>query len=179
MDQQIAVAHWVIATLQSPDFSDKNGHLDEKPERHEGDGNGRDGDSGNDSGYEEGQEDGNGTSADGTDGNDDTEEVEHRCNEENNTDSTDQAAMEQSSAPSLSEKSDHPATEPAGTISIEGQPIEVPQAAVAPTAKKPEHVDTGAFNLFDICVALAKDDLDERRMQRLRDGFFGLLNQTM
>ena len=39
--------------------------------------------------------------------------------------------------------------------------------------------DLGDFDLVSICISLARDNLDERRMQRLRDGFFGLLNQTL
>lgn len=51
--------------------------------------------------------------------------------------------------------------------------------AVAQKAPKVEPtVDTGAFNLSDICVTLSKGDLDKRRMRRLRDGFLGLLNQS-
>ena len=39
--------------------------------------------------------------------------------------------------------------------------------------------DLRDFDLVSVCIALARDNLDERRMQRLRDGFFGLLNQTL
>ena len=38
--------------------------------------------------------------------------------------------------------------------------------------------DDGSFFMPCICIALAKGNLDERRMQRLKDGFFALLNQT-
>ena len=39
--------------------------------------------------------------------------------------------------------------------------------------------DLGDFDLVSICIALARGNLDEPRMQRLREGFFGLLNQTL
>lgn len=38
--------------------------------------------------------------------------------------------------------------------------------------------DDGSFYMPCVCIALAKGNLDERRMQRLKDGFFALLNQT-
>ena len=61
----------------------------------------------------------------------------------------------------------------------EDELIEKPQAAADPKAEGPRQEDSGDFYLMDVCIALAKDNLDERRMQRLRNGFFGLLNQTM
>ena len=39
--------------------------------------------------------------------------------------------------------------------------------------------DTGNFNPYDVCVALGKGKLDERRMRRLREGFMALLDDSV
>ena len=39
--------------------------------------------------------------------------------------------------------------------------------------------DLGDYDLVGICMAFARDNLDERRMQRLRVGLFGLLNRNL
>ena len=183
-DQQITMAHWVIQTLQKPDFSDTNvgctrGRQDGNAERLEGNEYSGEGDLAKDPGYEEGHEDTDGSSDDGRDGNIDAEEIGHDDGGENKAEPRDQASKPQLAERALSRESDHLVTETAGLISNEEDAAEVSQAAVGPSADEPEQVDTGDFDLLGICIALANDDLDERRMQRLRDGFFGLLNQTL
>ena len=42
-----------------------------------------------------------------------------------------------------------------------------------------EMVDSGEFNLEEICVALGDGSLDERRMTRLKEGFMALLDDTV
>lgn len=61
----------------------------------------------------------------------------------------------------------------------EESPSEVSEVAVGQKAPKAEPTDSGAFNLSDVCVALSGGDLDKRRMRRPKDGFLGLLNQSM
>ena len=39
--------------------------------------------------------------------------------------------------------------------------------------------DTGNFNAHDVCVALGKGKLDERRMRRLKEGFMALLDDAV
>lgn len=184
-DQQIAMAHWVIQTLQKPDFSDTSlgctrGRQNGNAERVEGDDYSRKADSANDSGYEEGHEDTDGGSDVGRVGNKDAEEIGHDDGDgKNKAEPRDRASTPQLAERALSRESDHLVTETAGLVSNEEDAAEVSQAAVGPSADEPEQVDTGNFDLLGICIALANDDLDERRMQRLRDGFFGLLNQTL
>lgn len=178
VDQQVAVAHWVVQTLQNSDYSDVDlgntrGQCGE-PDR---DVSGGDIDAKIDSGYEDGHEDGDGRSANGRDGNGDTEEIGVRDDEDINPQPLDQACIQQPLHPSLSETSNHFAAGTARTTSYGDEPVEVSQAAVDQEEDDLEQEDTGTFDLLDVCIALAKDDLDERRAQRLRDGFFGLLNQ--
>ncbi|KAF6219033.1 hypothetical protein HO133_005577 [Letharia lupina] len=178
VDQQVAVAQWIIQMLQSPDFSDlslgpTHGPADGMAERHEGGEHGGDFDLGNDSGYEEGDEDGGGSGTDGQGGDEGIGRLGLQDGEENNIVPIDQACR------SLSGESDHLATETAETNFDEEESSEVSQAAGSPKPDNSEQVDTGSFDLLDVCIALAKDGLDEPRMQRLRDGFFGLLNQTL
>lgn len=178
VDQQVAVAQWIIQMLQSPDFSDLSlgptyGPADGMAERHEGGEHGGDFELGNDSGYEEGHEDGGGSGTDGQGGDEGIGRLGLQDGEGNKIVPMDQACR------SLSGESDHLATETAETNFDEGESSEVSQAAGSPKPDNSEQVDTGAFDLLDVCIALAKDGLDEPRMQRLRDGFFGLLNQTL
>lgn len=184
VDQQVALAHWIIQTVQNPDLSDisldtTRGDPHGKAEKNEGDAHGGCGDPGNDSGYEEGNEDGDGNISDNRHGNEEAKETEHRDGGENNDEPIDRAHVPKSSDPSLGGESDHLAAETAEDTSDKEERIEVPQAAIGQKVNKPKQVDTGVFDILDVCIALAKDDLDERRMQRLRDGFFGLLNQTL
>ncbi|CAD6591337.1 MAG: hypothetical protein ASARMPREDX12_005084 [Alectoria sarmentosa] len=178
VDQQVAVAHWVIQILQNPDISTHD-HPDGKAEHPEGDEYGRVSDPGSDSGYEEGPQDGDGSSADDRDGNEFTEDTEHQHDGQNAVCPMDQPYLQQPSDPLLSGPSSHLGTETARTTSGEEAPIETSQPAIGPKTKKPVQEDTGGFYMLDVCIALAKDDLDDRRMQRLRDGFFALLNQTL
>ena len=184
VDQQVAVAHWMIQTLQNPDFSDTSlgttsGHPNGRAERHEGDAYGGDGDSGNKPGCVEGHGIGHGNRADDSDGSEGTEGMAHQDVGESHDESMDQIYIPQPSSPLLSTEGGNLATKMAETDSNEEGPSEVSQATTDPTADDTEQEDTGGFYLLDVCIALANDDLDERRMKRLRDGFFGLLNQTM
>lgn len=178
VEEQVAIAHWVIQTLQSPDFSETSldytrDHPHGKVEHHAGDGYRGNDDLGNDSGDEEGHEDGDQSSADGRDGSVYASETGHQDDGDYNARPMDRASMPQSSTHSLSAKSERLATGTTEMITDEEEPAEVPQE------DRPMEEDTGAFFLLDVCIALAKDDLDERRMQRLQDGFFGLLNQNL
>ncbi|KAL9071454.1 MAG: hypothetical protein Q9161_004171 [Pseudevernia consocians] len=171
VDQQVAVAHWMIEALQNPDFSDTSlgntrGSPHRKAGRYESDAYEGEGDSGNDSGYDEGH----GTSADSREKNVDNGETGGQDAGEKGSEPMDPAHMQQ---PSLSQVSGE------RTASGEEESSDVSQVTVDSKAKMPTQEDTGAFDLLGVCIALAKDDLDERRMKRLRDGFFGLLNQTM
>jgi len=47
------------------------------------------------------------------------------------------------------------------------------------TTKKDTMTDQGGSTMWEVCHAFGKGDLDERRMKRLRDGYFALLNTTM
>ncbi len=183
VDQQVAVAHWMIQTLQNPDISDTSldttsGHPNGKAERHGG-AYGGDGDSGNDSGYAEAHGIGDESRADDSDVNEKSEGMAHQDVGECNDGSTDPIYIPQTVHLSLSTESDNPATKTAETKANEEGPSELSQATTDPTADDTEQEDTGAFYLLDVCIALANDDLDERRTKRLRDGFFGLLNQMM
>ena len=42
-----------------------------------------------------------------------------------------------------------------------------------------EESDEGYFTMWDICHGLAKGEIDDRRMKRLKDGFLALLNQSL
>ena len=64
-------------------------------------------------------------------------------------------------------------------MSDEADPEEMSAAMADPNEEGFTQGDLGDLDLVGVCVALARDNLDERRMQRLRDGFFGLLNQTL
>lgn len=184
-DQQVAVAHWIVQTLQSPDYPDMSldtAHFNsyEIAECQKGTKPGKDGGSATDFGYEEGLEDGDGNSSEGRGGNEGREETERPSDGKSNVEQMDQACALQPSDHSLSEQSDHPAIEIAGTTSDDEEaPDEAPRAALCPKPDMPVQEDIGAFDLLYVCIALARDNLDERRMQRLRDGFFGLLNQTL
>ena len=169
IEQQVAVAHLVVQTLQDPGFSNSDSGISHdrsgvEAKRH-GDNSCRGiSDSGDDSGYEEGHEDLISSSANGEYGDEGTEEIEPSNHIEPNVEPTDQVLLHQLAEKSLSTKSKGIATKVAETTSNE---------------EGSGPVDTGVFDLQDICIALTKGDLDQRRMQRLRDGFFGLLNQTM
>lgn len=177
-EQQVAVSHWTIQMVQNPTFSVTNSGLIVSGVRHgdtemdvqcqEGEANGGNSDAGDDSGYCGGDGDEEEKCADG--GN------RHCRDEGNNIELTDRARTEQPSDPSSSEGSDHLATE---TTSLEEELTEGPQPASRLKVNRPEEEDLGYFTLVDICVALAKDDLDEGRMERLREGFFGLLDQGL
>lgn len=183
-DQQVAVAHWTVQTLQDPVFSDTSldtahGRLDGMVECREGDNNIKGGNLGTDSGDEECPEDGCGIGSETRDGTEDLEDIERPNDGESKVEPTDQACTLQPSESSLPEEIDHLATNTAGTTSDEEAPDEAPQVALDPNVKETKQEDTGAFDLMDVCIALERDELDQRRMQRLREGFFGLLNQTM
>ncbi len=167
--QQVAVAHWMIQTL----LDTTNGHPDGKAERHEGDAYGGDGGLRNGPTYTTGHEIGDKSRANDIDGNEKTKGT--ACeNDGEKEDPMNQTYILHASGPSLSTEGDLLATEMAEIDSSE-----VSQATIDPTADDTEQEDTGAFYLLDVCIALANDDLDERRTKRLRDGFLGLLNQTM
>ena len=107
--QQVAVAHWIIQAVQNADFSDLKS-LGRKEELHERDSHIRDGDSTINVGYEGGQEDGVRSGNDGGAHKEDTEESDHRNDGTNKTVSMDQSSANQSPDPSISGKSDQPAT---------------------------------------------------------------------
>ena len=153
-DQQVAIAHWAIQMLKVPDLSDmSSGTTDtgpkEEPERPEGDVVREEGDSEKNSGHG-GQEDGTARSGGGKDGDEDNAEFGQHDDGIEFLEPADRACD-----------------------SGEMEPTEETQAA------KAEQKDSGAFNLSDVCIALSKGDLDQRRMKRLRDGFLGLLNQNL
>ena len=169
IEQQVAVAHLVVQTLQDPGFSDSDPSISHdrsavEAKRHENNSCHEINDPGSDSGYEEGHEDGIKSSAIGENSDEGTEEIGHSTDIESNVDATNQVLMRQIAEKSLSTEGEGVATKVADTTSNE---------------EGSEPVDTGVFDLKDICIALAKGDLDERRMQRLKVGFFGLLNQTL
>ena len=178
IEQQVAVAHLVVQTLQDPGFSDadcstSHDRLVRETWRYEGNSSHISSDPGNDSVYEECREDGV------QDGDEDPEEIGHNTDRELNAEPTDEALLHQPAEHLLSTESKDLATNVAEPTSNSEGPIDVSQLGVAPKSDGPGPVDTGVFDLPDICIALTKGDLDERRMQRLRDGFFGLLNQTL
>ena len=70
-------------------------------------------------------------------------------------------------------------SEDAEKISDSAAPEEMPGATADPGEEEFTQEDLGDFDLVSICIALARDNIDERRMQRLREGFLGLLNQTL
>ena len=169
VQQQVAVAHLVVQTLQDPGFSESNCSSPHdgsarKAEHHEHNSCHEISDQENDSGYEEGHEDGIRSSADGEDGDAGPEDIEHSNHTEPNVEPTNQVLLHQ----------------PAGkSLSTEGKGVATNVAEITSNEERSGPVDTGVFDLQDICIALTKGDLDERRMQRLKDGFFGLLNQTL
>ncbi len=173
VDQQVAVAQWVIKTLQTTDISNESvsaadSHKHGRTERQEGATYRGDSDSVNESENKEDQEAGHESSTRVRGGNEDTEESEHQGKVVDKPESMAQARTDQPSISGIE-----------GTISNKDEATEVPQTADHPTTKPFVQEDTGVFCLLDVCIALAKDDLDERRMQRLREGFCGLLNQTV
>ena len=91
------------------------------------------------------------------------------------------ACLEHPSTSSPPCKKDFSASETTTTVPDENQEalIEAAQAPLDPSADEPEPEDTGAFDMSSVCIALANNGLDEQRMQRLPEGFFGLLNQTL
>ena len=139
--QQASVAHWMIQTLQDPDFS-----LD----------------LGDDAVFEEGQDGGNGKLMIGKE---DTGECETRNDAKDQVAPIDQAYIEQP-------------FEDTGVMP-DGEDTKISEATVGLDVEEIVQEDLGNFDLVSICISLARDNLDERRMQRLRDGFFGLLNQTL
>ena len=167
--QQVAFAHLVVQTLQDPGFSESNcsspnDRSAKDAERHEDNSCHEISDPGSDSGYEEGHEDGIRSSASGGDGDEDTEEIGHSNHIEPNEENMNQVILHQ-----LAEES----------LSTEGKGIAANVAETTSNEERSGPVDRGVFDLQDICIALTKGDLDERRMQRLKEGFFGLLNQTL
>ena len=177
VEQQVAVAHLVVQTLQDPGVSDSDPSISHdrsavEAKRHEDNICLGISDSGNDSGYEEGHEDG----VQGRD--DNTEETGQNTNRVLNAKPTDQALLHPSAEYLSSTESKDVGTNLPQTTPNDQRSIEISQLA-APKSDGPGPVDTGVFDLQDICIALTNGDLDERRMQRLKDGFFGLLNQTL
>lgn len=157
VEQQVAIAHWVIQTLQNPSFESTNlkyahRQSEGKAECHESDVHGLDGDSGDGFGNEACQQDGVGNRTSDSKGSG-VLECGHRTG---NAESMDQACVEKPLG-SLGAGTE-------GIISEEVEPIEVPQAADGPESEYPTQEDLGTFTLLDICIALDKDDLDERRM---------------
>ena len=170
-NQRACVARWIIQALQNPEFSDVNSnHTRVHPlgtaERYEKDAHSGGGDSGNDCNSIGNPEAGDHSCTNGIEGNGDREGIAHQDDGEDDPGPKDQAYSEQ-------------ASENAGTTLDEEDSSEMSQAAIGPKAGVPPQEDMGLFHLLDVCIALAKDNLDERRMQRLRAGFFGLLNQTL
>ena len=166
---QASIAHWIIQTLQKSDFSDQDpvttrGNAGGMAERHNKLSHSKDGGLGKESVYEEGRGGKNGDHTDGHEENGGTEGYELQDNGKKAA-SDDQADIEQPS-------------EDTGPISDVEDLKESSRAAVTPEAEDLIQ-DTGAFEILDVCIALARDSLDEGRMHRLREGFFGLLNQTM
>jgi len=45
--------------------------------------------------------------------------------------------------------------------------------------RKEEEADMGGFYMWDVCIALSQGTLDDRRLKRLREGFFALLDQSI
>lgn len=171
VDQQATIAHWIIEVLQNPHLSLLNsnytcGHPHWTTENHERDAHGKYGDLGNGPEYEQGPEAGDGTDTNGKEGKTDSKGIAHQDDGDDNPGPSDEAYSEQTS-------------ECAGTTLDEEDPSEGSQVAICPEDRDPLQEDIGTFDLLDVCIALAKDNLDERRMQRLRAGFFGLLNQTL
>ena len=169
VEQQVAFAHLVVQTLQDPGFSESSCSIPHDrsardAEHRENNSCHELSDPGSDSGYEEGHEDGIRSSASGGDGDEDTEEIEHSNVIDPNFESMNQVHLHQAAEKSPSTEGKGLATKVAETTSNE---------------EGSGPVDRGVFDLADICIALTKGDLDERRMQRLKDGFFGLLNQTL
>ena len=169
IEQQVAVAHLVVQTLQDPGFSDSDPSISHDRTVVEAKRHGDNtclgiSDSGNDSGYEEGHEDRISSSANGGDADEGNENIEPSNHIEPNVEATNQVLVHQ-----LAEKS----------LSTEGRGVATNVAETISNEEESGPMDTGVFDLKDICIALTKGDLDERRMQRLRDGFFGLLNQTL
>ena len=177
-EQQVAVAYLVVQTLQDPGFSDSDSGISHdrtavNEKRHEDNSCLGISVSGNDSGYEEGHEDG----IQGRDEN--TEEIGQKTDRVLKAEPADQTLLTPSAEHLPSTESRDLGADLPQTTSNEESSIEVSQLAVASESDAPEPVDTGIFDLKDICIALTKGDLDEQRMQRLKDGFFGLLNQTL
>ena len=183
-DQQVAIAHWAIQMLKEPDLSGmSSGTTDvrpkEKPELQESDVVSEDGDSEKGSGHGGSQKDGiansGGNRKDCVEGNG---EIGQHNNGKKTLEPVDRACIGQPSDLSRSETAGHHATEISGTGLGEKEATEASQAAVGQKAAKAKQKDSGAFDLFDIGIALSKGDLDQRRMKRLRDGFLCLLNQS-
>ena len=168
--QQASIAHWIIQTLQKSEFSDQDpgttrGNGGGMAERHNNLLHSKDGGPGNESGYEEGRGGKNGDHTDGHEDNGATEGDELQ-DDGKKAASDDQADIEQPS-------------EDTGPTSDVEDLKETSRATVESEAEDLIQEDTGAFEILDVCIALARDSLDEGRMHRLREGFFGLLNQTM
>lgn len=182
-DQHVAVAHWVVQMLEDPDLSDMSSgttdtHPRGQPERQERDVVREVGNSEKDFGYG-GQKDGTTSCGDGKDGDEGNGEIGQHDDGRKILEHVDRACIGQPSDLLQADERGQHATDTAGTGSNEKEPTEGSQAAVGQKVAKAEQKDSGAFNLFDICIALSKGDLDQRRMKRLRDGFLGLLNQSV
>ena len=160
-DQQVAIAHWFIHMLKDPEMSDMSSATTDtrpqgKPGRPDGDGVRENGDLEQDSAHGEDQKDEIASSGDDKDGDED-----HGKNGQHDDGKEILDPMDRACDPN------------------EEEPTEVPQSAVSQNRPKAVQKDFGALNLFDICIALSKGDIDQRRMKRLRDGFLGLLNQSV
>ena len=169
--QQASVAHWIIQKLQNMDSSDENsGTMRDQArgtaESYENDAYSRHSDPGCGSGYKEGQDGGPRESMIERIGNEDIGGRESQNDKTDNAEPSDQVYI------------DHPSKN-ADTVSRERYLNEASQAATDLKEGIPMQEDFGVFDLLDVCIALARDNLDERRMQRLREGFLGLLNQTL
>ena len=168
-DQQVAIAHWAIQMLKNPELSGmSSGTIDTHPQDENGD-------SEKDSGHGRGQKDGIASSDNGKDGDKEDEGIEQQNDEKKILEPVHRACIDQ---PSDLRQSEH-GTDTAGTSSGQKEPTERSQSAVGQKTAEAKQKDSGAFNLFDVCIALSKGDLDQRRMKRLKDGFLGLLNQSL
>ena len=116
--------------------------------------------------FEEGQDGGNGEPMVGLEGKEGTGQSEIRNDAKVRVISIDQAHI-------------HRPSEDAGTMSDGADPKEMSGATTDSNEEVFTQEDLGDFDLVSICVALAREHLDERRRQRLREGFFGLLNQNL
>ncbi|CAF9943460.1 MAG: hypothetical protein ALECFALPRED_000404 [Alectoria fallacina] len=95
-------------------------------------------------------------------------------NDEGAVAQSDEASTQRSSIAPTTETIQNPATDPPAT---DGE-MSYNNERLYPDRPNSSLEDDGSFYMPCVCIALARGNLDERRMQRLKDGFFALLNQT-